>query len=71
MLELTGMMAIAGVLTGSVLLALFVGEALITWTVRAMHAGVRRADETAAKLSGQPQLNAKLIVSQRQPLQRV
>ena len=40
-MELTGMMAIAGVFTGSVLVALFIGEALITWTIRAMDAGVK------------------------------
>ena len=55
MLELTGMMAIAGVFIGSVLLALFAGEALVTLIIRAMHAGVRRADQVAARQSGQAQ----------------
>ena len=55
MFELTGMAAIAGVLIGSVLLALFAGEALITWIIRAMSVGVRRADKAAAQLAGQPQ----------------
>ena len=55
MLELTGMMAIIGSFIGSALLALFAGEAIITLIIRAMHAGVRRADEAAARQSGQPQ----------------
>lgn len=71
MLELTGMMAIAGALTGSVLLALFAGEALITLIIRAMHEGVRRADEAAARQSGQPQSSASLLSGQRARLQRV
>ena len=68
-MELTGMLAIAGVFTGSVLVALFIGEALITWTIRAMDAGVKRAD--AARLSAQPQTSAKLLSGQRARLQRV
>jgi len=71
MLEATGMMAIAAMLTSSVLLALFVGEALITWIIRAMHLGVRRADEAAARISGQPQASEKLLSGQRARLQRV
>jgi len=70
MMELTGIMAIAGVLTGSVLMALFAGEALIGLIIRIMSAGVRRADEAAARLSGQPRA-AKLISSQRPRLQRI
>ncbi|HVH87149.1 MAG TPA: hypothetical protein VM912_10510 [Terriglobales bacterium] len=68
-MELTGMLAIAGVFTGSVLVALFIGEALITWTIYAMDAGVKRAD--AARLSAQPQTSAKLLSGQRARLQRV
>ena len=70
MLELTGIAAIAGVVTGSLLLALFIGEALITWIIRAMHAGVRRADAAAAQLAGKPSA-AKLALGQRPRLQRV
>ena len=58
-MELTGMMAIAGVFTGSVLVALFIGEALITWTIRAMDAGVKRAE--AARVAAQPQANARML----------
>ena len=57
-MELTGMMAIAGAFTGSVLVALLIGEALITWTIRAMNAGVRRAE--AARVA-QPQPSARLL----------
>jgi hypothetical protein len=71
MLELTGMMAITGVLIGSVLVALFVGEALISLIIGAMHDGVRRADEAAARQSGQPQASASLVRGQRPRLQRV
>ena len=71
MLELTGMMAITSVLIGSVLVALFVGEALIGLIIRAMHEGVRRADEAAARQSGQPQTAASLLRGQRARLQRV
>jgi hypothetical protein len=71
MLELTGMMAIAGVFTGSVLLALFAGEAIITLIIRAMHAGVRRAEKAAAMQSGQPQASASMLSGQRARLQRV
>ena len=71
MLELTGMMAITGVLIGSVLVALFVGEAVISLIIRAMHEGLRRADEAAARQSGQPQPAAGLLRSQRARLQRV
>jgi hypothetical protein len=55
MLELTGFFAIAIVFAGSMLLALFIGEALINLTIRAMHAGVVRADRASAQLSGKPQ----------------
>ena len=58
-MELTGMMAIAGVFTGSVLMALFIGEALITWTIRAMDAGVKRAE--AARVTARPQAAARLL----------
>lgn len=71
MLELTGMMAIAGAFTGSVLLALFAGEAIITLIIRAMHAGVRRAEEVAATQSGQSQASTSLLSGQRARLQRV
>jgi hypothetical protein len=71
MLELTGIMAIAAVLIGSVLVALFAGEALISWIVGAMSAGVARADRAAAKLAGQPQPTAKLLRGQRVRLERV
>ena len=67
-MELTGMMAIAGAFTGSVLVALLIGEGLITWTIRAMNAGVRRAD---AARSVQPQSTGKLLAGQRARLQRV
>ena len=70
MLELTGMAAMAGVLTGSVLIALFVGETLITWIIRAMDAGVKRADQAAARVSGQPQ-SARMLAGQRVRVQRV
>lgn len=70
MLELTGMAAIAGVFTGSVLIALLIGEALITWIIRAMDAGVKRADQAAARVSGQTQ-NARLLAGQRVRAQRV
>ena len=71
MLELTGMMAIAGVFIGSVLVALFVGEGLISLIIRAMHEGVRRADEAAARQSGQRQASPSLVRGQRARLQRV
>jgi len=71
MLELTGMMAITGVLIGSVLVALFVGEGLISLIIRAMHEGVRRADEAAARQSGQPLATASPLRGQRARLQRV
>ena len=71
MLELTGMMAIFGAFIGSALLALFAGEAIITLIIRAMHAGVRRAEEAAARQSGQPQAAASLLRGQRARLQRV
>ena len=70
MLELTGMSAIIGVVTGSILIALFIGETLITWIVRAMDAGVKRADQAAARASGQPQ-NGRLLAGQRVRVQRV
>lgn len=70
MLELTGMAAIAGVFTGSVLIALLIGEALITWIIRTMDAGVKRADQAAARFSGQTQ-NARLLAAQRVRAQRV
>jgi hypothetical protein len=68
-MELAGMMAIAGVFTGSVLVALFIGEALINWTIRAMDAGVKRAE--AARVAVQPQANTRLLAGQRPRLQRV
>ena len=68
-MELTAMMAIAGVFTGSVLVALFIGEALITWTIRAMDQGVKRVE--AARVGAQPQASAKLLAGQRPRLQRV
>ena len=71
MLELTGMMAITGVFIGSVLVALFIGEGLISLIIRAMHEGVRRADEAAARQSGQPEAATSLISGQRARLQRV
>lgn len=71
MLELTGMMAIAGALIGSALLALFAGEAIITLVIRAMHAGVQRADEAAARQSGQPRTATGLLSGQRARLERV
>ena len=71
MLELTGMMAIVGALIGSALLALFAGEAIITLVIRAMHAGVQRGDEAAARQSGQPQAAAGLLSGQRARLERV
>ena len=61
-MELTGMLTIAGVLTGSVLVALFIGEALIAWTIRAMDAGVKRAD--AAHLSAQSRTRPRLLSGQ-------
>ena len=70
MLELTGMLAIAIMLIGSVLVALFVGEALISWIIRMMSAGVRRADEAAALASGK-QAPVKLLRGQRARLQRI
>ena len=63
MLELSGLAAIVGVVTGSLLLALFIGEALITWIIRAMHAGVKCADVTAAELAGKPATPSWLSVS--------
>ena len=68
-MELTGMMAIAGVFTGSVLVALFIGEALITGTIRAMDAGVKRAQ--AARVAAQSQASARVLTGQRPRLQRV
>ena len=58
-MELTGMMAIAGVFTGSVLVALFIGEALITCTIRAMDAGVKRAE--AGRMTTQSHAAARLL----------
>jgi hypothetical protein len=71
MLELTGMMAIFAAFIGSALLALFAGEAIITLIIRAMYVGVRRADEAAARQSGQPQASASPLAGQRTRLQRV
>lgn len=68
-MELTGMIAIAGVFTGSVLVALFIGEALITWTIRAMDAGVKRAE--AARVTAQPPATARLLSGQHAQLRRV
>ena len=70
MLEVIGIMAIAGALTGSVLMALFAGEAFIGFLIRMMAAGVRRADEAAARQSGQSEA-ARLLAGQRPRLQRV
>ena len=70
MLELTGIAAIAAVFTGSVLIALFIGEALITWIIRAMDAGVKHADQAAGRIAGQPQ-SARLLAGQRVRVQRV
>ena len=71
MLELTGMMAITAAFIGSVLVALFVGEGLISLIIRAMHEGVRRADEASARQSGQRQASASLLRGERAGLQRV
>jgi len=71
MLELTGMMAIAGALIGSALLALFAGEAIITLVIRAMHAGVERAEQAAACQSGQPQAAGGPLSAPRARLERV
>jgi hypothetical protein len=68
-MELTGMMAIAAVLTGSVLVALFVCETVITWTIRAMDAGVKRAEARCLALEAQP--DRRFVTSQRPRLQRV
>jgi hypothetical protein len=70
MLELTGFAAIAGVLTGSVLVSLFLGEAVIGWLIRAMDAGVKRADEAAKRLAGKPQ-TTRLLAAQRVRFHRV
>lgn len=70
MLEITGFAAIAGVLTGSVLISLLLGEAVIGWVIRAMDAGVKRADEAAERLAGKPQ-TARLLTGQRVRLHRV
>lgn len=70
MLELTGFAAIAGVLTGSVLISLFLGEAVIGWVIRAMDAGMKRADEAAERLAGKPQ-SVRLLAGQRVRLHRV
>jgi hypothetical protein len=70
MLEITGMFAIAVVLTGSVLVALFVGEALIKWTIAVMSFGMRRADEAMARQSGQAQ-PVRILNGQRPRLQRI
>jgi hypothetical protein len=70
MLEITGMFAIAVVLTGSVLVALFAGEALIKWTIAMMSFGMHHADEAAARQSGQAQ-PVKILSGQRTRLQRI
>lgn len=67
-MEFTAMMAIAAAFTGSALVALLIGEALITWTIRAMDAGVKRAE--AARRCAQ-QTDARLLSRQRPRLQRV
>jgi len=70
MMELTGILAIAAVFTGSVLVALFLGETLTTWIIRAMDASVRRAD--AAQLAARPtKIADKLVVGQRARPQRI
>jgi hypothetical protein len=62
MMELTGLIGITVAIAGSMLLALFMGEALINLTIRAMHAGVVRADRTAARMARKPQTAARLRV---------
>ena len=62
MMELTGLIGITVAIAGSMLLALFMGEALINLTIRAMHAGVVRADRTAAPITRKPQTAARLRV---------
>jgi hypothetical protein len=69
MLEITGMLAIAVVLTGSVLVALFAGEALIKWTI-AMMSGLPRANEAEARQSGQAQ-PIRILSGQRPRWQRI
>jgi hypothetical protein len=54
MLEITGTFAIIAVFVGSVLLALFVGEALITSTIRLMSLGVQRADQARSGAAIKP-----------------
>ena len=72
MMELTGSLAIAAVFIGSVLVALFIGETLTTWIIRAMDAGVRRADAAAAQLATHSQAApTRLLNGQRQRVQRV
>jgi hypothetical protein len=64
MMEQTGVLAIAAIFTGSVLVALFIGETLTTWIIRAMDAGVRRAD--AAQIAAHPnKIAGKLVVGHR------
>ena len=62
MMELTGLIGITVAIAGSMLLALFMGEALINLTIRAMHAGVVRADRAAAQVAGKPQTAPRLRV---------
>ena len=70
MLELVGMAATVSVVTASFLIALFAGEAIITWIIRAMDAAVKHADEAAGLINGQPQA-AKLLAGQRVRPQRI
>lgn len=70
MLELMGMAAIVSVVTASFLIALFAGEALISWIIRAMDAAVKHADEAAKRINSQPQ-TARLLAGQRVRTQRV
>jgi hypothetical protein len=58
------------VLTGSVLISLFLGEAVIGWAIRAMDSGVKRADEAAERLAGKSQ-SPRLLAGQRVRLHRV
>jgi hypothetical protein len=70
MMEVTGILAIAAVFTGSVLVALFIGETLTTWIICAMDAGLRRAD--TAQLAARPNaLGDKLLIGQRARPQRI
>ena len=69
-MEFIGFAAIVSVVTASFLIALFAGEAVITWIIRAMDAAVKHADEAAGRINGQPQ-PARLLAGQRVRAQRV